>query len=441
MKLSEKIIRVLLIFLIGLSLFLTYSIWLSPASKTPNVNSSTTKKVANNEQNFTKATEAFLPIRGIWDRNGESYQTNSENLLATAQARLTESTYGQLQLVAEGESHFQDYLRLNDGLELNYEGAFSLTEYVKVFDLPLNLKNIKDSDAIIFSKIQVDFGKQKIRFLSYRKHQVYEASILTKETSLDQLYTKNPHRFIPMTVNNQLIPRLMQTKDSVKLKKYSYILSTQPYSLFRNAFFQEPDKVKGEEGANGVRSFVSGHEDMEMDEQKRIVKFSGELPERLKNGSIYTQSFNYVSRLGTVVGNLKYFDRKDDRLTYRIFVEGYPIFSQAGKGQLKITIGDTKNELANQVAIETSMDTIQVPVPSDEIIELPSSLTMLNKLQASGIDLSTIQSYIIGYTWQDVEGVNKVVSLTPEWYVKYNDSWYTMDQMLSGDLHSGSEAN
>lgn len=80
-------------------------------------------------------------------------------------------------------------------------------------------------------------------------------------------------------------------------------MTTQSYSLFRNAFFQNPDQAKGEEEENGARSFSSGHEELIMDEQKRLVTFTGELPEDLAKESIYSQSFNYVSRLGTAVGN------------------------------------------------------------------------------------------------------------------------------------------
>ncbi len=148
--------------LILLSLVLTYAIWLSPTSKTADIN--TSKQAVKNDQNYAKATDAFLPIRGIWDVSEGKFQTSSENLLATTQARLTESTYGQLQEVAQGEEEIKNYYSLNDGIELNYEGGFSLTEYVKVFDMPINLNSVKESEKLTFSKIQVDFSKKKIRF-------------------------------------------------------------------------------------------------------------------------------------------------------------------------------------------------------------------------------------------------------------------------------------
>lgn len=224
MKLSEKIIRIALFILILLSLVLTYAIWLSPTSKTADIN--TSKQAVKNDQNYAKATDAFLPIRGIWDVSEGKFQTSSENLLATTQARLTESTYGQLQEVAQGEEEIKNYYSLNDGIELNYEGGFSLTEYVKVFDMPINLNSVKESEKLTFSKIQVDFSKKKIRFLNYSKDTVYEATISADFTGLETIYQKNQEKYLPMLAENPLVPRLLRTKDRVRLKKYSYILTT-----------------------------------------------------------------------------------------------------------------------------------------------------------------------------------------------------------------------
>ncbi|MDU5336350.1 YycH family regulatory protein [Enterococcus sp.] len=432
MKISERIIRVALFALILLSLILTYAIWLSPTSKTADVN--TSKQAVKNDQNYAKATDAFLPIRGIWDLAEGKFQTSSENLLATTQARLTESTYGQLQEVAQGEEEIKSYYSLDNGIELNYEGGFSLTEYVKVFDMPINLNSLKDSDKLTFSKIQVDFSKKKIRFLNYSKDTVYEATISADFTGLETIYQKNQPKFLEMSDENPLVPRLLRTKDRVRLKKYSYILTTQSYSLFRNAFFQNPDQAKGEEEASGARSFVSGHEELMMDEQKRQVTFEGELPEDLSKESMYSQSFNYVSRLGTAVGNLRYFDHHEGQVNYRIFVEGYPIFSQSSKGKMAVKIGHGSNGASTQIRIETSMDTVQVPIPSDEEVELPSTLEIENNLAAVGLDLDKVQSFIIGYTWQDIDGVNKLVALTPEWFVKYDNTWYPATQLMQGNL-------
>ncbi len=130
-----------------------------------------------------------------------------------------------------------------------------MTEYVKVFDMPINLNSVKESEKLTFSKIQVDFSKKKIRFLNYSKDTVYEATISADFTGLETIYQKNQEKYLPMSAENPLVPRLLRTKDRVRLKKYSYILTTQSYSLFRNAFFQNPDQARGEEEESGMAFF------------------------------------------------------------------------------------------------------------------------------------------------------------------------------------------
>lgn len=430
LRISEKILRGILIVLILLSIVFSYNIWLAPTNRTPNVNSNT-QTINNLEQNYAKATDSYLPIRGIWDLDGQKFQTNSENLLATAQARLTEADYGELSIVAQGEAEMQNYYQVNRGMELNYEGQFSLAEYLKVFDIPINIDNFDQPNRIRFNKIQIDFENNHIRFLNYARQTVYQGDITFSTNTLQDIYENNQSRFIPMTEENQIIPRLLQTEGNIRLKRYNYILTTQSYSLFRNAFFREPVGAKGQENEQGVQSFVSGQEELILNDDQRTVDFSGELPKDVQSDSIYAQTFGYVSRLGTGVGNLRYFDREGGQITYRTFVEGYPIFSESDKGKMVVTIGDAQNDEAKSVAIQMSMDTVQVPIPSDEEIELSSSLEMENQLVYAGLDIDKVESYIIGYTWSDVDGANRLVSLTPEWYVKYDGNWFAASQLMA----------
>ncbi|MGC3657949.1 hypothetical protein ACPTG7_14950, partial [Enterococcus faecalis] len=78
-----------------------------------------------------------------------------------------------------------------------------------------------------------------------------------------------------------------------------------------------------------------------------------------KRDSIYIQSFSYVKRLGTNMGNLRYFDRTKVSVNYRTFVEGFPVFSNDLKGQVDIRL--TNNDgAAPSVTINTRVNTIEV---------------------------------------------------------------------------------
>lgn len=436
MKRIDRILQLSLIVLVLLSLVLTYAIWLSPAAANNAAEENSSQQNVADETSFKKQTDVFLPIRSIWIADEAIYQSSSENVISSLQGAVQEARLGKLSLAADGEEAFNQYLTPKNAIEFLYEGQFLLSEYLDIFDLSLNARDFDDGDSIYFSKIQIDFDANKIRFLNFNKHQVYEAAISTKKTRFANIYQENKNRFIEMQTNEQISGKYYQTKAAVKLKKYSYILSSQPYALFRNAFFAEPTKARSEDyNTAGVQYYVSGQEELRLNENDRSILFTGKIDkDEDALSDAYDKSFYYVSRLGTDVGNLRYFDRDKDTVNYRIFVEGYPVFSTGSRGLMAVSGTAMEVESSGEnsgIKIDTSMDTIQVPIPSDEEVELASSQEMLQSLQSAGADLTDIKSYIIGYTWQDLkETDNRVVDLTPDWYVQYQDTWYSYKSLL-----------
>ena len=212
------------------------------------------------------------------------------------------------------------------------------------------------------------------------------------------------------------------------MKKYSYILASQPVTRFRNAFFNETEDIQTNEDSQDL-TYTSKEERLFAEEKLGKIDFKGTLPEENKRDSIYNQSFSYVKRLGTNMGNLRYFDRTKDSVNYRTFVEGFPVFSNDLKGQVDIRI--TNNDgAAPSVTINTSVNTIQVPIPSEEEVTLESTEKLIKRLETAGAKKEKIQSAVIGYTWQTIEEVKQVVDLSPEWYVLYNNNWYTATDLV-----------
>ena len=64
-------------------------------------------------------------------------------------------------------------------------------------------------------------------------------------------------------------------------------------------------------------------------------------------------------------------------------MEGFPVFSNDLKGQVDIRI--TNNDgAAPSVTINTSVNTIQVPIPSEEEVTLESTEKLIKRLETAG---------------------------------------------------------
>lgn len=429
MKISGKIIRIGLVLMVALSLYFSYVIWLSPAGKeTVNVDE-TSSQVMTESQSNRKSSEIFLPLHVTWVQGENIQETNSENLVSRLQTVIGKARFGKLSEVVTGDkTEFDQKKELSEGFELTYLAPFLLQEYIQAFGLNLDVSNLSDdTEMISFTCIQFDEKNKKIRFLDFVHQTIYEANLSLNWEDIKKELSFDENKWTKMSKKTSVIAHQYDTESPIKLKKYSYILSQQPYTLFRNAFFQSPDEVKNNDESSEL-IFYGGNETMTIHSASQVVDFRGELSDTNNNGNIYSKSFPYISKIGSNLGNLHYFDRTYNQIDYRIFVEGFPVFGTDSKGKVGITINGEATE-KTQVNIQTSLNAIQVPIPSDESVELASTADVIQQLVTHGAEKEELESVIIGYTWQNIKETNRVVDLLPEWYVKYQGNWYSASEL------------
>jgi len=424
MKYSETITRIGLIIMVALSMYFSMSIWLSSSRKEPNIKE---ENQLANTINENTATDVFLPLNLARVEAGKTWINNSENLIGSVQHELKNATFGELrEVVHSNEEQTNKVSQLEQGIELLYEGSFLVSEYQSIYHLELDASAFSGDSPAYFTKVQLDFKEQKIRFVDAQRFDVYEASMKVNQERLQSLLNKDGLQYNEMTYNQGNELKQYYLAQDLKMKKYSYILAAQPVTRFRNAFFNNVDDLHTNEESQDL-SYTSGKESLFADEKIGSIRFKGSLAK--DDESIYGKSFDFIKRLGTNMGNLRYFDRTKDRINYRTFIEGFPVFSTDLKGQVNITI---KQQAVNEpnIRIDSSIYTIQIPIPSEEDVTLESTDKLLAQLKEAGAKTEKIKSAVIGYTWQTIEEVKQVVDLTPEWYVLYGDTWYSAQDLL-----------
>lgn len=424
MKISEKVIQVALVVSVLLSIYLSVNIWLSSSNRGPSTDITNTSALTVNERSIL---DTFQPLRLVKMQEGNAEITNNENLINNVQLEMEATSFGQISSVVNGnDGQFQEKSKLVNGIELLYESPFLLQEYVTIYKLSLDLGNLLNKNNVTFSRIQIDFDKDKIRFLNYETKNIYETSIGINQKKILNLMNKEDLNFYKVSSGHDIADQQYYLSEDMQMKKYSYILASQPVTRFRNAFFNNLDGVDTNENSSEL-VYTSDGETLTADEQLGTIYFRGTLMGEIEpTADIYSKSFIYVRKLGSSMGNLRYFDRSNGQINYRTFVEGFPVFSEYNKGQVRIGIENDENT----VVINSSIDTIQIPIPSEETVTLKSTEALLKGFQNAQIDTTKIQSMVIGYTWQTIVETKQVVDLTPEWYVFYENEWYTEKELL-----------
>ncbi len=229
---------------------------------------------------------------------------------------------------------FQKAQEVNQGISLNYYTTFYLKDYEKTFDKELSLEDESETEDFPFSRIQFDLEENTIQFVDFTHQRVVRGKIDWDKSQVKHLLADNPREWTAMRTDQERSSNQYYTQDSIKLKKYSYYSSTQSQSLFREAFFSNPKNVKiNDESVDTY--YYEGGQNMTVLQDQQQVKF-----ETTTDGSDETDlamlSADYIIRLGNNFGTIRYFDQQDKHLDYRVFVEGYPVFSTGGQGVISV---------------------------------------------------------------------------------------------------------
>ena len=428
MRISEKIIRVGLIVIIALSFYFSYMIWLNPTGFN-NASTETDTGVNPSVQTYKQKSDLFLPLYLTWNDEEDIKETNSEAVIREIQEVINEATISDLTLRTYGEEQaFSKAQEVNQGISLNYYTTFYLKDYEKTFDKELSLEDESETEDFPFSRIQFDLEENTIQFVDFTHQRVVRGKIDWDKSQVKHLLADNPREWTAMRTDQERSSNQYYTQDSIKLKKYSYYSSTQSQSLFREAFFSNPKNVKiNDESVDTY--YYEGGQNMTVLQDQQQVKF-----ETTTDGSDETDlamlSADYIIRLGNNFGTIRYFDQQDKHLDYRVFVEGYPVFSTGGQGVISVAFSESGQTGSREMTISASLNAIQVPIPSETEIELPSSLSVKNDLIAAGADPESLQQIIVGYQWGEIKDA-PLVDLTPAWYVNYDSSWISYDALMT----------
>jgi len=428
MRISEKIIRVGLIVMIALSFYFSYMIWLNPTGFN-NASTETDTGVNPSVQTYKQKSDLFLPLYLTWNDEDAIKETNSEAVIREIQEAINEATISDLTLRTYGEEQaFSKAQEVNQGVSLNYYTTFYLKDYEKTFEKELSLEDESETEDFPFSRIQFDLEENTIQFVDFTHQRVVRGKIDWDKSQVKHLLADNPREWTTMAADEERSSKQYYTQDSIKLKKYSYYSSTQSQSLFREAFFSNPKNVKiNDESVDTY--YYEGGQNMTVLQDQQQVKF-----ETTTDGSdemdLAMLSADYIIRLGNNFGTIRYFDQQDKHLDYRVFVEGYPVFSTGGQGVISVAFSESGQTGSREMTISASLNAIQVPIPSETEIELPSSLSVKNDLIAAGADPALLQQIIVGYQWGEIKDA-PLVDLTPAWYVNYDSSWISYDALMT----------
>ena len=438
MKIRLRYLVFILILLSIISLVLTMAVVFRPVEIfSPN---GFTRNVASTNQDASTQTrvsysleDVFRPTRFIISHENKGKMTSDSTIIASVNENLvgkykdiskkevlSQEAYEQLvlrdsygQLLFDAPVTFGVMTRyFNDVPEEYKQETFSRIIYRH--DDSKNVYFINDYTKQVFqAKTDQDIQSELFKYYDDTKFHVVESYIL-----------KNKQIFIE--VNN------------LSLEKQTYLMEQIPMSFYITQLFANPSELRNRSDGQSI-IYNDNLSQLKMDRSTNVISYyQNRVDEEHLTPTVHLQqSFAQMKKLGGWKLGMSFSDFDSDRkiVEYMRYVGTYPILSNAKEGlsQFIITASGIEKMRVSSLIAET-------PIPSkNESIDLMSGKDLMDQILGKGIALDTLEDIRLGYAWQLSRESNQIVEFVPNWFIKIDHKWKTIEEVFLPTLDQGGD--
>ena len=438
MKIRLRYLVFILMLLSIISLVLTMAVVFRPVEIfSPN---GFTRNVASTNQDASTQTrvsysleDVFRPTRFIISHENKGKMTSDSTIIASVNEDLvgkykdiskkevlSQEAYEQLvlrdsygQLLFDAPVTFGVMTRyFNDVPEEYKQETFSRIIYRH--DDSKNVYFINDYTKQVFqSKIDQDIQSELSKYYDDTKFHVVESYIL-----------KNKQIFIE--VNN------------LSLEKQTYLMEQIPMSFYITQLFANPSELRNRSDGQSI-IYNDNLSQLKMDRSTNVISYyQNRVDEEHLTPTVHLQqSFAQMKKLGGWKLGMSFSDFDSDRkiVEYMRYVRTYPILSNAKEGlsQFIITASGIEKMRVSSLIAET-------PIPSkNESIDLMSGKDLMDQILGKGVALDTLEDIRLGYAWQLSRESNQIVEFVPNWFIKIDHKWKTLEEVFLPTLDQGGD--
>ncbi|MFY9901149.1 MAG: two-component system activity regulator YycH [Trichococcus sp.] len=413
--------------LVAVSLFLTVRILSTPSAIGLGQNSTTA--VSANLTNTKKIEDVFAPIRMIIHTDKRIYLTQSPEIMKNVNGLLGESVLDGIEGVSTyTQEQYDALIMVPTQVEIRFAEEVPL-ELLSRYFTNLQEDYYDDSiDRIILNSNEED----SVYLLNDETKQVFTAARPDNLLQpLVDLYEGQKEAYMEVESYQSESSISYLPTEAITIEKLVYLVEKPSNSYFIDLLFDDTTDLKD----NGSDAFVSYSDNIS---ELSIDKETGQLSyyrnildaEELPDYRLIRDSFHEIKMLDNWTNPFYFygFDEGTDNVYYRRYVNGYPIFGEVDYGLTQIHMsGSSLTELQFLTQV------IQTPLTDrGEDVTLLSGKDLLAALDAGGYSSQEIQMIALGYDWTFSEESNRLVNLTPKWFIQIDGAWKALDQWIGG---------
>ncbi|WP_028393808.1 YycH family regulatory protein [Bacillus cihuensis] len=424
----ERIKSIVLMILVLTSGYLTWQIWTYQPTY-ENSDQSEYFKVASDIKTIADVVKPKSVLLHVGERH---YQLNGETEMNNIQQAFSKWSIYSLEDISHqvNEVEFLTFIHSKSNTEINFTDQIPFKLYKSVFNVEMNEIPEFSFDKIIFNSSNSNLEEAKMYFISTENRTIIQ-TIVNGESirRFYGMYYKNADEY-PEYVKYQVNKRkdIYLLKDPPSMDQFSYQLGYMNINTFKNALFSDPTSVRHEYDSD-VEEFTDGTRLLSVDRDSAMINFIN--PSQKKEAfsstsDLLQQSINSVNDHagwdkrtgGKSPFRLSGISQEEQRVIFRLFVNGLPVFNEEGMAEIELVWG---NEEIYQYQRPYFYLEFAYPYPSKFKL-LPSGEEVIEALKnVKNLNPEAIEDLEIGYRMTTIN--SKSVNLVPTWYYRYAGTW------------------
>lgn len=419
-KIRTNWLSILLAIAVIISLVLSGLIWASPYA-----NNRMRTDANNLNKRFTAQSigDIYLPTEVVRvNGSGDQYRMygQHENAVLTAQKTLSKWHLLHLTRVSHGDSReYLDTLRTPHSLVLSYAAPIPTSIFNQTFSQNLSPNRLSQIQRIVLPS-----NNQHVMYLlDDHNFQVYRLNLTKSSTAaIHKLASQKSGHQIPM--DRQAIGESLFAvyPHGLRLPGYAYqVVSQDIDNVAGNLLNSNQTSNLNARREGQTISYSNNGRRLSYNEATGLfdyVNYTGK-DSNPSTQQLYNTIYQRLKRTGIGLDVLHFdaYSRKHQQITFRSYVETFPIYSENDYGLVKIA--ETNQGIENY---RFSRYSLQTPLPvKRENIRLPSTAAVLNQLKAAGKE-KQVTGLRLGYLWQ-IGATNHGIVLEPTYLIKYHGDW------------------
>lgn len=382
-----------------------------------------------NQQYTTQSMgDVYLPTTVVrTDRhNSQSILYSPEiSLVREMKDSIRSWQFGRVTTVKSNNSDvYLSYLRRRNSIMLSYPNAIPTLVFNETFSQSINSDQVNQINHIV---IPIN-GPREVYLLSDHHYGVYRLRVSKGNFNKIIKLSKGAKKIAVghKIVNGQTI---MTYPKSFSLPFFAYQVTNQNIDTLSTNLMSSNQRSNITTSKSGDRTVYTNGNNRRLSYNRSngTVNYESYVgnDERHTTEQLYSYFYNRLVKTGVQLNNVRFDGTSDHQrsFTYRSFVDGFPIFNDNGYGTITMQSKDGTERC------KMSQYSVQVPLPIDrQEVKLPPSNVILDELHASP-RFKDLKGIRVGYLWKTSDN-NKVVKLTPTYFVKYRGNWVNYEEVI-----------